>query len=85
MVKPSSRREMAKQAVVQSSVPIKLAFGISESCYRYECWQSAENDKTEDWLIRLTDNNSNWGFGLCYLYLTQRQRLWLEQQARIPH
>ena len=63
---------MAKQAVVQRGVPIKLAclaFAISESCYRYESRQSAENDKISDWLIRLTDNNRNWGFGLCYLYL----------------
>lgn len=22
-----------------------------------------------NWLIRLTDNHRNWGFGLCYLYL----------------
>jgi putative transposase len=22
-----------------------------------------------DWLLRLTDNHRNWGFGLCYLYL----------------
>jgi len=21
------------------------------------------------WLLRLTDNNRNWGFGLCFLYL----------------
>ena len=63
---------MAKQAVVMRGVPIKLAcqaFVISESCYRYESRQSAENDEIADWLIRLTDNNRNWGFGLCYLYL----------------
>ena len=22
-----------------------------------------------NWLLRLTDNNRTWGFGLCYLYL----------------
>ncbi len=22
-----------------------------------------------DWLIRLTDNRRNWGFGLCYTYI----------------
>ena len=63
---------MAKQAVAVRGVPIKLAcqaFVISESCYRYESKQSAENDEIADWLIRLTDNNRNWGFGLCYLYL----------------
>jgi putative transposase len=63
---------MAKQAVAVRGVPIKLAcqaFVISEGCYRYESKQSAENDEVADWLIRLTDNNRNWGFGLCYLYL----------------
>lgn len=63
---------MAKEVVEQRRVTIRLAcqvFGISESCYRYEALQSAENEEIADWLIRLTDNNRNWGFGLCYLYL----------------
>lgn len=30
---------------------------------------NAENDEIADWLLRLTDNHRNWGFGLCYLYL----------------
>ena len=42
---------------------------LSESCYRYEPKQDAENALIADWLIRLTDNHRNWGFGLCYLYL----------------
>ena len=25
--------------------------------------------EVENWLLRLTDNHQNWGFGLCYLYL----------------
>lgn len=29
----------------------------------------AENDEIANWLVRLTDNNRNWGFGLCFLYL----------------
>jgi putative transposase len=37
--------------------------------YRYESKQNAENALIADWLIRLTDNHRNWGFGLCYLYL----------------
>ena len=63
---------MARQAVEQRSIPIRLActaFMVSESCYRYECKQNAENEDIADWLIRLTDNHRNWGFGLCYLYL----------------
>ena len=53
-------------------MPIKWAcdaFGISETCYRYEAKLQTENDEIADWLIRLTDNNRNWGFGLCFLYL----------------
>jgi putative transposase len=63
---------MAKTAVAQHSVVINLAcmaFGISETCYRYHAKRQAENDEIANWLVRLTDNNRNWGFGLCYLYL----------------
>ena len=72
MVRPSRRREMAKIAVETKGVTIELAckaFKISESCYRYEKKLNEENKKIEDWLLRLTDNKRNWGFGLCYLYL----------------
>ena len=53
-------------------MPIKWAcdaFRISETCYRYEAKLQTENDEIADWLIRVTDNNRNWGFGLCFLYL----------------
>jgi len=63
---------MAKEVVEQRGVPIRVAcavFSISESCYRYESKQNAENAEIVDWLLRLTDNHRNWGFGLCYLYL----------------
>lgn len=63
---------MAQCAVEAHSIPIRLAcaaFMVSESCYRYEPKQDAENAVIADWLIRLTDNHRNWGFGLCYLYL----------------
>ena len=71
-MRPSHRREMAKKAVETKGVSIELAcraFKISESCYRYERKLNEENKKVEDWLLRFTDNNRNWGFGLCYLYL----------------
>jgi len=63
---------MAKEVVAQRGLAIRVAcvvFSISESCYRYEPKQDAENALIADWLIRLTDNHRNWGFGLCYLYL----------------
>lgn len=72
MVRPSHRREMAAQAVTEKGVAITLAcqaFGISESCYRYQSKLPAENALIAEWLIRLTDNQRNWGFGLCFLYL----------------
>jgi putative transposase len=63
---------MALQAVMQRSVTVKLAchvFRISQTCYRYKAKLDAENDIIADWLIRLTNNQRNWGFGLCFLYL----------------
>ena len=63
---------MAKKAVKERNTCIRVAceaFRISESCYRYERKLDAENDEVANWLIKLTDNHRNWGFGLCYLYL----------------
>jgi putative transposase len=44
-------------------------FAVSETCYRYVPKLSSENDQIADWLVRLTHNQRNWGFGLCYLFL----------------
>ena len=63
---------MAQRAVRDKAIPIRLAceaFRVSESCYRYQDKNNAENEIIANWLIRLTDNNRSWGFGLCYLYL----------------
>jgi putative transposase len=46
-----------------------LAFGISETCCRYQPILSDENAEIADWLIRLTHNQKDWGFGLCRDYL----------------
>ena len=72
MVRPSQRCEMAKKVVAERSISIRFAcaiFQISETCYRYKRKLSAENIKIADWLIRLTENERNWGFGLCFLFL----------------
>lgn len=72
MVKPSQCKEMARNAVDQYGVSIRLAcqtFDISESCYRYQSTLSHENELIADWLLRLTRNQRNWGFGLCFLFL----------------
>jgi len=63
---------MAQWAVTQRSATINLAcraFGISQTCYRYKAKLDAENSVIADWLVRLTNNQRNWGFGLCFLYL----------------
>jgi putative transposase len=63
---------MAKKAVEQRGLSIRVAcqaFTISETCYRYQRKLSSENAEIADWLIRLTHNQRNWGFGLCFLYL----------------
>jgi len=63
---------MAQWAVAQRSATINLAcraFGISQTCYRYKAKLDEENSLIADWLVRLTNNQRNWGFGLCFLYL----------------
>ena len=60
------------QRTVEQGVSIRLAclaFSISQTCYRYQAKQSAENVEIADHLVRLTHNQRNWGFGLCFLYL----------------
>lgn len=60
------------EIVRQRGLAIGLAckvFGISQSCYRYEAKFNSENELIANWLIRLTDNQRHWGFGLCFLYL----------------
>lgn len=72
MVRPSRRREMAQKAVIEKGVSIRIAceiFSVSQTCYRYQPKSSSENDLIAQWLLRLTDNHRNWGFGLCFLYL----------------
>jgi len=63
---------MAQSAVQANAVSIRIAcqaFGISQTCYRYQAKLSSENSEIADWLIRLTANQRNCGFGLCFLYL----------------
>lgn len=63
---------MAQDAVRNRSVSIRFAcqlFTVSESCHRYQPQLNEENTVIADWLLRITDSQKNWGFGLCYLYL----------------
>ena len=63
---------MARWAVEDKGLSIRLAceaFGLSESGYRYQPKLSTENARIAEWLRRLTENQRNCGFGLCFLYL----------------
>lgn len=63
---------MAKQSVESKSISVRVAcvaFGVSLTCYYYPSKLSKTNAEIADWLIRLTQSQRNWGFGLCFLYL----------------
>ena len=63
---------MAQRAVKEKRISIRFAceaFGISQTCYRYQAKLSSDNALIADWLLRLTYTNRRWGFGLCFLYL----------------
>ena len=63
---------MANEVVQTRGVSVRVACrgcDISESCYRSTAKHDEQNQEIADWLLRLTDNNRTWGFGLCYLYL----------------
>lgn len=63
---------MALEASQKRPASIRVlceAFEISETCYRYVPLLRAENTEISDWLVRLTENFRDWGFGLCFLYL----------------
>lgn len=63
---------MAQQAVKAKRISVRLAcaaFRISEACYRYQPKLASENEEIADHLVRLTHNQRNWGFGLCFLHL----------------
>jgi putative transposase len=63
---------MAQKAVAAARCSVHqacLTFNVSESCYRYRARLSSENAEIADLMVRLTHNQRNWGFGLCFLYL----------------
>lgn len=67
---------MASWAVKSKGRSIRQAcelFGVSQTCYRYKPKLSSQNEPIADWLLRLTHNQRNWGFGLCYLFLRNVQ------------
>lgn len=84
MVKPSRRKEMAQQtaAIQRTSIRVCVAFGISESCYRYQPKLDSETAEISNWLIKLADKESDWGSDMCFEYLRSAQGFhWNHQRA----
>lgn len=72
MVKPLARRTSAQWLVSEKQITIERACQlvmISRSSYYYQSRLQPENDLIAQWLIKLTQWQKNWGFGLCFLYL----------------
>ena len=63
---------MAYEAVQHKAVSIRFAcaaFQISETCYRYEHQNTDDNALISEWLMKLTQEHRDWGFGLCFAYI----------------
>lgn len=72
VVRTSCRRKMAQQAVAHYAISIRLAckaYSISETCYCYQSKSNDDNALIAEQLIELTEENIDWGFGLCFSYL----------------
>ena len=72
VVAPQRRRQLACHYIDARSISIRLAcriFNISVTCYYHQSVATDENKQIADLLIKLTDENKNWGFGLCFLTL----------------
>jgi len=79
---------MALAVVQVSQLSIRaacVAFSISETCYRYQPKYASENDAIADWLIRLTNNQRNWGVWLMLFVSAQCAALSMEPQKGLPH
>ena len=76
---------MAQQAVAHYAISIRLAcsaFSISETCYRYQAKLSDDNALIAEQLIELTEENTDWGFGLCFSYLRHVENyVWNEEHC----
>jgi hypothetical protein len=49
--------------------------------YHYQAKLCSDNGHIADWLVKLTHNKRNWGFGLCHLYLRNVKGLkWSTQE-----
>ena len=72
MVAPLRRKEMACHYIKEHGISIRracLIFNISVTCYYHKSVATDENQQIAHLLIELTEQNKNWGFGLCFLTL----------------
>ena len=72
MVAPQRRRVLACHYIEDRGISIRracLIFNISITCYYHKSVTTDENHQIADLLIKLTNKNKNWGFGLCFLTL----------------
>ena len=85
MTTPSLRKKLAKCAVSDKKISIRLAceiFRISETCYRYEHRLNTENAKIEEKLLALTRDNPRWGVLKCHQRLRLEGFRWGFQRVR---
>ena len=78
---------MALAALLNRAVSIRLAcqaFSVSQTCYCDQAKLCRDNSLIADWLVRLTLNQRNWGFGLCYLYLRIKPKKRLVREKPEP-
>ena len=72
MVPLLRRRELACHYIEERSISIRRAchiFNLSVTCYYHKSLMSDESQQIADLLVELTEQNKNWGFGLCFLTL----------------
>ena len=72
VVAPLRRKEMACHYIKEHGISIRracLIFNISVTCYYHKSLATDENQQIAHLLIELTEQNKNWGFGLCFLSL----------------
>ena len=72
MVVPLRRKSLVCHYIEDRGISISracLIFNISVTCYYHKSVATDENKQIADLLIKLTQQNKSWGFGLCFLTL----------------
>ena len=72
MVKPSKRKLMARNTVVDYGLSVRRScelFCISRTTYNYVGKLANDNEHIKQVLLKLTNEHRTWGFQLCYLHM----------------